>query len=238
MPALVASFPQIETYMRLASTNQRALAMPGKLPALVLCRDQVTGRGRVGRSWVSRPGCSVTFSIAYGLSGRLPLGLSLAAAVGAASALEELGYSVNLKWPNDLIGQDGKKIGGILVEVEKQKAAIGVGLNVNWFGELDAYPLASALAKKGENADIGQVTETMALGVLSWLEAWNNDGLDKVRDKWLSCTMHKRGDWIEVTCQNNKKMPMRYIELGDSGELVACDASGKVHKILSAEILL
>ena len=45
--------------------------------------------------------------------------------------------TVDLKWPNDLVAPDGRKVGGLLVETsvdgERLSAAVvGIGLNVNW----------------------------------------------------------------------------------------------------------
>ena len=64
-------------------------------------------------------------------------GLSLAAGVAIARGLHDLGArGVALKWPNDLlasVGQDGAKLGGILIETRtagtRIAAVIGVGLN-------------------------------------------------------------------------------------------------------------
>ncbi len=130
--------------------------------SVVACERQTAGRGRRGRSWLSAPGHSLTFSLLWrfsasgsderseqasppssgrGLGGRSssgrgpPLaGLSLAAGVAVARALEGMGAAgVRLKWPNDIVAADGK-LGGILVETlsarGEQVAVIGIGLNV------------------------------------------------------------------------------------------------------------
>lgn len=103
--------------------------------ALVLAEAQERGRGRRGRPWESRPGDSLTFSLLLKpplpLShlGLLPLlaGLALFRAVGVGG----------LKWPNDLLSPDGRKLAGVLLEakVEGEEAVyvlLGVGVNVEW----------------------------------------------------------------------------------------------------------
>ncbi len=78
--------------------------------ALVLAEVQEKGRGRRGRPWESRPGASLTFSLLLRPSlplpalGLLPLlsGLALREAVGVGG----------LKWPNDLLAPDGRKLAG------------------------------------------------------------------------------------------------------------------------------
>jgi len=54
--------------------------------------------------------------------------LSLAAGVAAAEAC---GPQARLKWPNDVL-IDGRKAGGILVEMTAAKAVVGVGINLTW----------------------------------------------------------------------------------------------------------
>ncbi|GAA6757763.1 biotin--[acetyl-CoA-carboxylase] ligase [Thermus oshimai] len=103
--------------------------------ALVLSEVQERGRGRRGRPWQSRPGDSLTFSLLLRPSlplaalGLLPLlsGLALWEAVGVGG----------LKWPNDLLAPDGRKLAGVLLEakVEGEEVAyalLGVGVNVAW----------------------------------------------------------------------------------------------------------
>ena len=103
-----------------------------------LAEQQTDGRGRRGRNWVSPFGANLYLSFYWPFE--LPMarlnGLSLAAGVAAARALERFGLSdVALKWPNDIF-YDERKLGGILVEVFGQtagpvSAVIGIGLNVD-----------------------------------------------------------------------------------------------------------
>ncbi len=103
----------------------------GRLPlwGAVLLESQTAGRGRMGRTWQSPPGHL------YGAL-RLPLGppfdgagASLALAFYLAEALEDFGWSVGLKWPNDLL-LDNRKICGILLENRNEALVAGVGFNL------------------------------------------------------------------------------------------------------------
>jgi BirA family biotin operon repressor/biotin-[acetyl-CoA-carboxylase] ligase len=130
------------------STNSRALAMAeeGAPHGTVVCADaQTGGRGRLGRKWESPPGVNLYLSLVL----RPPLephrapGLTLAAAIALARALEEAaGVETGLKWPNDLyIG--GRKAAGILAEMSADPDAlrhvvVGVGINVN--GDAGSFP--------------------------------------------------------------------------------------------------
>ena len=102
-----------------------------------LAEAQTAGRGRHGRKWVSPYAASLYLSMHWSFSGGYSVlgGLSLAIGVAIVDALNQCGVQgIQLKWPNDIYAQ-GKKLAGVLIEVEGQigsncKAIIGVGLNV------------------------------------------------------------------------------------------------------------
>ncbi|ALJ90008.1 biotin--[acetyl-CoA-carboxylase] ligase [Thermus aquaticus] len=106
--------------------------------ALVLAEVQERGRGRRGRPWESRPGESLTFSLL--LRPALPLSaLSLLPLLAGLALFEAVGLG-GLKWPNDLLAPDGRKLGGILLEAKAEGeevayALLGVGVNVAWAPE-------------------------------------------------------------------------------------------------------
>lgn len=112
-------------------------------PVLLTAEQQTAGRGRLGKGWHSKPGQSLTFSIALPLAPSSWSGLSLAVGVSLAQNLHP---EVRLKWPNDLWLQQ-RKLGGILVETAshgdaaqgQRMVVIGVGINI-------ARPEASAVA--------------------------------------------------------------------------------------------
>ena len=131
------------------STNAEAMRRieQGAGSGLVCTAEQQTvGRGRRGRPWVSPYARNVYLSIVGDFTqGAAALeGLSLAAGVAVARALENCGVSpVQLKWPNDVL-HNGAKLGGILLEMVGDAAGncqvvVGVGVNV-------AMPRATATA--------------------------------------------------------------------------------------------
>ena len=99
---------------------------------------QSAGRGRLGRSWHAGLGNALTFSLLwrfeFGLSALS--GLSLAAGVALMRALHSFGItSAQLKWPNDVLGENGK-LAGILIEAHGDMlgpcaVVIGIGLNLS-----------------------------------------------------------------------------------------------------------
>jgi BirA family biotin operon repressor/biotin-[acetyl-CoA-carboxylase] ligase len=131
----------LEVKARTGSTNDdaRAAIDAGAPSGHVIVADaQDRGRGAQGRSWSSPGGTDLYFSIVD----RRTLGpvalpwLTLAVGLGVRDALA--GFApAQLKWPNDvLLGAEGRKAAGILVESSSTGTTIGpfvigVGLDVN-----------------------------------------------------------------------------------------------------------
>lgn len=93
------------------------------------------GRGQLRRPWVSMPG-NMHASIVLpkpptagpwveSLTNLLPL----VAGALFANVLESLGASIQLKWPNDIL-QNGRKVGGMLIEERNGIIILGLGLNL------------------------------------------------------------------------------------------------------------
>jgi BirA family transcriptional regulator, biotin operon repressor / biotin---[acetyl-CoA-carboxylase] ligase len=121
-----------------ASTMDEARARAGEgAPHLttVWAETQTAGRGRQGRVWQSQAGYGLYFTTIVRLNlepehyGLIPL---LAGAILCSSVRDLTGVQASLKWPNDLLATDGRKLAGILVERDAKSASflIGIGLNV------------------------------------------------------------------------------------------------------------
>lgn len=127
------------------STNEYLKRQGGQLPdkTVVLAHRQTAGKGRLGRSWQSERGESVTASWLFcSLEPQQLQWLPLAAGMALYQSLEgQLGQQTQrlfLKWPNDLVGRqaDGsfKKLAGILCESrcgERSFAVCGIGVNLH-----------------------------------------------------------------------------------------------------------
>ena len=87
----------------------------------------------MGRSWVSAPGASLTFSVLL-RPGSVPAArrgwLPLLTGVAVASAVRDVsGVTAVLKWPNDVLA-GSRKLAGILAEQSGDAVVVGIGLNV------------------------------------------------------------------------------------------------------------
>ncbi len=122
------------------STNDNAkehLKTQRNLFSIHLAEQQVSGRGRNNKKWVSPHGKNIYISLGWKsklLHSQLE-GLSLAVATSLISSLKEFtAGDLRIKWPNDLL-INKKKISGILIETTDSEdgldIVIGVGINVH-----------------------------------------------------------------------------------------------------------
>lgn len=131
----------IRVFQETTSTNDVAdkLGRDGvKEGAVVFAESQSKGRGRLGRSWVSRPGTGLWFSVLLrpAIAPQAATKITVASATALARALRSVTkLPCDIKWPNDiLIGE--RKLCGILMEMNAEIEKIhylvlGVGVNVN-----------------------------------------------------------------------------------------------------------
>lgn len=195
----------LEVVPETGSTNADLLARLNRLqgPLLLVAEKQTAGRGRAGRSWLSAPGASLTFSLAWKFNRPLQAlaGLPLAVGVALAQVLQQFDVRVALKWPNDVM-KEGKKLAGVLIEsaaVERQAdgrdpaiwAVIGIGLNLAMPDQLEAQigrPVAAAtwLAQLDRNilmaAMLDVLTET--------LQQFERDGFQAFVTRWNALHAH------------------------------------------------
>jgi BirA family biotin operon repressor/biotin-[acetyl-CoA-carboxylase] ligase len=157
------------------STNADLLAAAGRAEpeGLVLAAEtQTDGRGRLGRAWLSVPDGALTFSmllrpqsVPQAVRGWLPL----LAGVAVASALRRVpGVDARLKWPNDVLVNEGK-LAGILAEQAGGAIVVGIGINVRARQQDLPVPTATSLELLGA-ADVDR-SELLA-AVLGDLERW------------------------------------------------------------------
>ncbi len=212
----------------------------GEDDGLVLVAEhQSAGRGRLGREWVSPARSSLTVSFLLvppaGVRperwGWLPLATGLAA---AAAVRRSAGVEVALKWPNDVLAEDGRKLGGILLErVERDgtpAAVIGIGLNCTQTQDELPVPEATSLALAGAAGATGEVDRAALLGALveeldAQLGRWA-EGED-LRPAYVArCTT--LGRQVRVTVPGGEVLG-EAVDVDAEGQLVVRTGAGEQH---------
>jgi BirA family biotin operon repressor/biotin-[acetyl-CoA-carboxylase] ligase len=119
-------------YKTVDSTMDTAFSLPEESirnRTLVVSDEQTMGRGRYDKKWVSSDS-DLTFSILLTeYDFRVPY--SMIAAHAVYRVLKKHNGRVILKWINDVMWENGRKISGVLTEEKMARTVIGVGVNLN-----------------------------------------------------------------------------------------------------------
>jgi BirA family transcriptional regulator, biotin operon repressor / biotin---[acetyl-CoA-carboxylase] ligase len=162
----------VDVHRALGSTNAEAARL-GEPWRVVVTDHQRAGRGRLGRSWETPAGTSVTLSVLMPTPdagrGWMPLLTGLA----VRDALTDVaGLDSGLKWPNDvLLPSDGeRKVCGILCELQPAGVVVGLGINVDQ--GRDELPVDTATSLRLAGAEDVR-REDLVVAVLRHLARWH-----------------------------------------------------------------
>lgn len=212
---------------------------------VVVSEAQTAGRGRRGRSWLSAPGDSLTYSLLWRFpaGAQPPVGLSLAVGVGVARALEDLGAAgIGLKWPNDILA-DGAKLGGILIETVTEggchSAVIGIGLNVRLSRGIAAAVdvRAGALDAAMPRAPSRNLLLARLLASLAEvLDEYARTGFAAYAGEWQARHVHA-GRMVRILADGADAIEGRALGVDADGALLLDTAIG-VKRIVSGDVSL
>jgi BirA family biotin operon repressor/biotin-[acetyl-CoA-carboxylase] ligase len=239
---------QFHHYFKVGSTNDAArdLAVCGAPEGtVVVAEEQTRGRGRLGRSWVSRKGEDITLSLVLrpNIDPSEAPALNLMVGLAAAEAIRDVaGVSTDLKWPNDVLTR-GKKCCGVLTEMSADSGkvrfiVIGVGINVNG----DALPeviagRASTLRREAgcrlsRARLVGAFLNHLEDGYLSFLK----NGLQPFIKRWTERSSSVRGRRV-VVAQPAGSFSGTTVGLSQQGALLVRREGGPVEEVLAGDIV-
>lgn len=213
---------------------------------LVAAEAQTAGRGRQGRFWLSPAGKGIWMSLLI----RPPLAvqqapqLTLVAAVALARSLRrETGAAIGIKWPNDLLAADGRKLCGILVESVGEDERIrhmAVGVGIDCHLEADDYPpdlrgkATSLLLATGRRFDRAALAGAFLREFDALYRLYMEEGFPPIRLLWesLAVTIGKR-----VRHQAGERVTEGTAErMDDLGGLVVRTDDGRRVTLFAGEI--
>ena len=158
--------------------------------AVVIADYQDAGRGQGDHSWHSNRGENLLMSLllfpAF-LSACSQFQLSRVASLALCDALDTLGISSLIKWPNDILAERGK-IAGILIEhsitaSHISRTVIGLGLNLNQTEFPDfRVPATSVYLETGRPVDVtefGELVESRLMNRYRELKEGQTGPLEK-----------------------------------------------------------
>lgn len=241
LPHTAASFPHLEIRDSVTSTNQLVKDRDTSAPDyLVLATShQTQGRGRLGREWVSPAHESLALSVLLPpVSPQHQSWVPLVTGAALVRALRLQGLTgVEMKWPNDVLVDDGK-LAGILCEVVPSgRVVAGVGLNVD-FGTSDR-PTKSAVAL----ADFVEITWGFVDGVvelmLSQIQHWCEDHethADEAARMLVEPVLGTLGKSVTVHEPSGESWTGVARELAPKGHLVVKVPAGGVRTVIASDI--
>ena len=218
-------------------------------PFVVVAREQSSGRGRHGRRWES-PAGGLYLTAAYPWERDVSalVGLSLVVGLALRDSLGDAAARLELKWPNDLVTREGRKLAGILIEVNSAangtSVLIGIGLNlhrvlVDDSGRSDAN--LSSLAPIGlseltsQKVDPEHILSQLLSNLNQVLEHFKRSGFAAFRQIWSSVSA-LNGCQLQIDT-GTKILHGAYAGVNDSGALLLETDVG-VCEIASGHILL
>lgn len=196
----------------------------------VMAKVQTSGRGRLGRSWLSTEGDTLCMSVA--VKNSYAEGFTLLVALAVYEALKPFCGNNNLqvKWPNDIICTN-KKLCGILCERVGEYTVIGVGINVNdeSFPQEIEYKATSMYLLSGEKHNVKDVFRAV------------NKSLENVLKKYdFAFTEDARAEYTRLCANLGKAVKTEMytgeaVGVGDDGSLLLKTESGMV-SVTSGEV--
>lgn len=212
---------------------------------LVLAEEQLGGKGRLGRKWVSPKGKGIWLSIILRpeILPKDASKLTLLTAVAATDAIiEKTGLAATIKWPNDILIND-KKVSGVLTEMNGEMdlinyVVVGIGINVN----NESFP--GEIAKKATSLKIQKKEQVSRLDVLTcFLEIFEKyydiaikNGFEEILLRWkkLCCNLNKQ----VIIYSRKENFKGIAVDIDDDGALIVKKKDGEIVKVLSGDVSL
>ena len=167
-PLAAAQSSHFESVASTGSTNSDLIAQAATLPdfSVLTASEQVSGRGRSGRSWEAPAGSSMMASVLLRPGTVAPTQFSwlpLLAGLSLANAVSSFGGSqrAKVKWPNDvLIGE--LKVAGVLSEALPDLSGVVIGTGLNIFQSREELPVETATSLQLEGISVPSLDAMLA----------------------------------------------------------------------------
>ena len=234
---------QLHVRSRVSSTQDAvrdAAAAGAAAGYCVVADEQDAGRGRQGRTWVATPGAALLTSVLLRETAEAAPGVPIATGLAVRAALAGLGVvDSRLKWPNDVLA-GGRKLAGILCEVEPRApgtgVAVAVGVGVNLDGVPDGVPDATDLAGEiGAAPEAADLLAAFLLELGTRLARLRAGGVASLREEWTGVA-HGLGELVTAR-SGDAVLHGRAVGLDDDGALLIRDG-GTTHRLVAGDVHL
>ncbi len=226
-------------------TEARKLADQGEDAApdgtLIWAREQTEGRGRRGNTWTSPKGNFYSSLIVRpDVPASRAAELSFVTGCAVFDTVGEVcdpGYECRLKWPNDILLNDGK-VGGLLLETKAEAGKpveyviIGLGVNLKSHPKDTPYPTTD-FVDQGQAIPDTVFLEAYARHFMEWASKWVNDGFAPIRAQWK---WRAAGIGKEITVRlSDQTLQGVFEDIAEDGSLML-NQDGNIRKIAAGDV--
>lgn len=212
---------------------------------LIVAREQVKGKGRMGRSWSSEKDSGIWMSLLLkpSLSPDMVSKVTLIAAAAASRAIEEeTGLITGIKWPNDIV-INRKKVCGILAELSAEHGhihylVVGVGINVSQSAFEDSIvdkATSIVIENHGKSVNRLNIIKRFVETFEMYYNQFVNDGL---YDSVVEYNIKKSvtiGETVNITIGDQSRTAFAKT-IDDAGNLIVTNENGAEEAIFFGEV--
>lgn len=231
-------------FEKTASTMDEARRLAPGSPegTLVVAEGQTKGRGRLGRSWSSPKykGIYVSLILKPGLlPSQAPVLSLLAASSICAGIADATGIQPGIKWPNDIL-LDGKKLGGILTEMEAELdttlfVVVAFGLNVNNGRDELVEGAVSLRQKTGEQVSRLELLKAILRRIEQEYLLLRSSGPLPVLERWKAHSV-TLGRKVRVYC-GGEQAEGEAVDIDADGGLLVRPDTGIIRKFVAGDVM-
>jgi BirA family transcriptional regulator, biotin operon repressor / biotin---[acetyl-CoA-carboxylase] ligase len=230
----------IKHFDSVGSTSDEAMRLAAEgVPhgTVVHADEQTMGRGRFSRRWFSPPGnLYLSIILRLDIPAARSVEIGFVAALAVADAIDAMlppQVRATVKWPNDVLVNDGK-IAGILMEQADDALILGIGVNVLHEPDRVSYKV-STIVGCGGLAAVDDTRARLLTALAERLDVWQRDGFAPVRTAWLA-RAHPPGSPIRISV-GDRAIVGRFTDLAHDGALVVETADGPV-RVVAGDVAL
>lgn len=232
---------EVVSTMPLASALARA---GGAHLRVIGAEAQTAGVGRYRRPWHSARGSGLYFTVLLRPKVELTAlpAVTLAMGLAVAEALRDFGFPADLRWPNDVL-VEGKKVAGILTQLEGDCVISGIGLNVNTpdFPEELSGIATSLLQVGGAEVDRAALLVRLLRAIAAWNLRLEQGGKEAIFAEFAKVSSYVYGKRVTVDLGNGGgagSSPVTGTTAGltPAGYLLVRDSGGQLHEVVAGGI--
>lgn len=210
--------------------------------AVVCAEEQSGGRGRTGKSFHSPKG-GVYFSASFPLEGDVSNApfITLLAGLCVCSSLQKIcPEKLKIKWPNDIY-LHGKKLCGILTELTKNTAVVGIGINCEMKKSDIPDELKSIVTSLAMHGIELPDKKALISEIVSLLDAeiYENNALNRCTAMYareINSRFYLEGKSVKIVSGEEEKFG-KALRVAPNGALILLTENGE-EEIISGEVIL